>query len=208
MMKRNKIIKRGVVVFGIACLIIMMLLTLGCATDRVLIGTQKSKTKFISDDKISIGLKYLPKTELINSFGNRNNPFISPVSFLESNKLMVFKLSIVNKDYSELVMYLKKLEIQFGKVNANPYNRFQLANFWESRLKRQPEYEKWNMSVIKSVINKNVFDNKVVINKRESSEGLIVFKGPFPDYGEAVIYIPIFDKEGNIMTRYEIRFEF
>jgi len=208
-MKRNKI-KDGRVKGFMVLLMIMFLsfILYSCSSVKHTVKPQCKKEKIILDDTVRLKLEFIPEEELVRKFGRKNNPFISPVSFLKSNRLMVFKLEIMNKGYSDSVISLNKIELQFGGINARPYNRFQLANFWEPRLERQPEYKKWSMSILKNVINKNVFDNHNVIQKGINSEGYVVFKGPFPDYGRAVIFIPIFDGSGRMLKRYEVDFEF
>ena len=195
--------------FKFTFLLVFFLITItSCATNKMAVKPIESKLKTISDNNITIALKFMSEKELLKLFGKENNPFVSPVSFLKSNRLMVFKLDIMNKGYSGSAIYLNKIELQYGGINARPFNRFQLANFWDPRLKKQPEYKRWNISILRNVIDKNVFDNKTLIKKGDSMAGYLVFKGQFPDYGKAVIYIPIFDKSGRVLKRYEIEFEF
>jgi len=208
-MKRNKIKDSRVKDFMVLLMIMLLASILySCSSVNPTVKPQGKKEKIISDDTVRLKLEFIPGEELVRRFGKENNPFVSPVSFLKSNRLMIFKLEIMNKGYSDLVISLNKIELQYGGINARPYNRFQLANFWGPRVERQSEYEKWNKSILKTVINKNVFDNHNVIQKGINTEGYLVFKGPFPDYGRAVVYIPIFDKSGRMLKRYEVDFEF
>ena len=208
-MKRNKIKDSRVKDFMVLLMIMLLASILySCSSVNPTVKPQGKKEKIISDDTVRLKLEFIPEEELVRKFGKENNPFVSPVSFLKSNRLMIFKLEIMNKGYSDLVISLNKIELQYGGINARPYNRFQLANFWGPRVERQSEYEKWNKSILKTVINKNVFDNHNVIQKGINTEGYLVFKGPFPDYGRAVIFIPIFDESGRMLKRYEVDFEF
>jgi len=189
-------------------MLFFLVFLLSCAMDKERITLRGPVVKMVSDNNLSLSIQYFPKNELIKSFGKVNNPFVSPVSFLESNNLMAFKLKVKNKSYNNVVLYLNRIELQFVGINAKPFNRFQLANFWEYRLAKQSEYKNWNMSILKQVIKKNVFKNKFFIKRGEESEGFIVFKGAFPDYGKAIIYVPIFDDSGNMLNRHKIEFEF
>jgi len=207
-MKRNKIKDSRVKDFMVLLMIMLLASILySCSSVNPTVKPQGKKEKIISDDTVRLKLEFIPEEELVRRFGKENNPFVSPVSFLKSNRLMIFKLEIMNKGYSDLVISLNKIELQYGGINARPYNRFQLANFWGPRVERQSEYEKWNKSILKTVINKNVFDNHNVIQKGINTEGYLVFKGPFPDYGRAVIFIPIFDESARMLKRYEVDFE-
>ena len=207
-MKRNKIKDSRVKDFMVLLMIMLLASILySCSSVNPTVKPQGKKEKIISDDTVRLKLEFIPEEELVRKFGKENNPFVSPVSFLKSNRLMIFKLEIMNKGYSDLVISLNKIELQYGGINARPYNRFQLANFWGPRVERQSEYEKWNKSILKTVINKNVFDNHNVIQKGINTEGYLVFKGPFPDYGRAVIFIPIFDESARMLKRYEVDFE-
>ena len=207
-MKRNKIKDSRVKDFMVLLMIMLLASILySCSSVNPTVKPQGKKEKIISDDTVRLKLEFIPGEELVRRFGKENNPFVSPVSFLKSNRLMIFKLEIMNKGYSDLVISLNKMELQYGGINAKPYNRFQLANFWGPRVERQSEYEKWNKSILKTVINKNVFDNHNVIQKGINTEGYLVFKGPFPDYGRAVIFIPIFDESARMLKRYEVDFE-
>ena len=157
---------------------------------------------------VEIELSFIPENILKQRFGEKNNPFISPISFLKSNRLRVFELKIANRGSREIVLYLNRVEIQFGGVNAKPYNRFQLENFWKPRLEKQPDYEKWNFSILRRVVEQNVIDNRVKIGKGRHIDGLVVFKGPFPDYGRAVVYIPLFSERNELIKIFEMKFEF
>ena len=194
--------------FLILLLIYTLVFIFSCATQKGVLKNPEERAKTIFGDNLTISLKYIPEKILLDRFGSINNPFISPISFLKSNRLMTFELNIIDKNYSSILVNLNKIEIQFGSISKEPLNRFQLAQFWEPRLRKQPDYERWNFSILRSVINKNVFDNDTLIKEGEATAGLIVFKGAFPDYGKAVIYIPIFDGSGKMLKRYEVEVEF
>ncbi len=185
-------------------IIAMLFLLFSCATQMETARKIDAVKKEVIDENGALGVSYIPESELKYRFGDINNPFVSPVSFLKSNKLMVFELGIRNNSINDFLLRVSKIELVSDGIKYNPLNRFQLAGFWEPRIKKQSQYKKWNMSVMKKVIKENVFDNKVTVKSGDFVSGLLVFQGDISEYGRLVMYIPLFRLNGEILKVYKV----
>jgi len=191
-------------------LLIIIIMGSSCATQKNIPDKPAQAEITKVQEEIMVKLRYIPEKQKVLKYGKENNPFVSPVSALRT-RLLVFECVIDTSGMPEGKNYriiLNRIELQFGRISTNPLNRFHLYNFWEPRLKNQDEYKKWNRSVLRKIIKENVFPNELEIVPGEIKSGLIVFQGRFPNYGDATIYLPIFDKKNQQLTRFIFNFEF
>jgi hypothetical protein len=100
------------------------------------------------------------------------------------------------------------VELQFGGKNKTPLNRFHLAQFWENRIRESESLRGWNSSKTRKVINNNVLPNELTVVPDTSSDGILLFRGNFPNYGTAAVYVPIFDEHGKRLSTFRFDFEF
>ena len=160
---------------------------------------QKGFFEISESDGIKIELRQLSEQVLTERIGRINNPFISPVSFIESNKLNTFSICVVNNRGEAIVIVLKEIEMQIGGRVIYPLSSFHLAEFWRPRIEKQKEYRKWNMSQLETNIKKyNMNDREIILPGKELKKYL-VFKGELPTYGKADLYIPVKNTNGSII---------
>ena len=198
---------------SLSCLfLISTMVLIGCSTQKRSVRETGPIAVRAEDLDMTLSLRYVSKDEIVERFGKKNNPFLSPESLFGMNEFLLFEL-LITTGQSKTDLYtvqLKDVEIQFGSVNTSPTNRFLLTSLWNRVLRPQMEdkkYTGWTMSRVKSVIKKNLFPNEFQIKGGERQKGLLLFKGNFPKYGEAVVYIPVV-KEGFVAKNFRFTMEF
>lgn len=113
---------------------VMLLLFIGCATSRNAVQQKDVPPMTLSEKGITVTVTYLTEDQLLERFGERNNPFILPPSALGLNKTLVFEISIESQVDAEFL--LNSLELQFDTGVDTPENVFHFQNYWEMELTR------------------------------------------------------------------------
>ncbi|UCB46940.1 MAG: hypothetical protein JSV25_05855 [Spirochaetota bacterium] len=179
----------------------------GCSTDQRVV---KKEIEIHTNKEIglSIKLRYVPEKELREKFGRQSNPFLSQGSVLGMNQTIVFELeAITEKNFrGPFMIELSRIELQFGNVNTDPTNQFQLISFWDFRFQKEHVYQGWSMGKVRRRTKKNLLPNEFVINRDKVVKGYLLFRGSFPRYGDAAIYIPVL-REGEGMVK-NFKFDF
>ena len=191
---------------GVTVISCFILLLANCSTDRFTIQSKDMQPQSQTMHDTTIRMKYTNEEELEKRFGTVNNPFISPPSAIGLNRIMVFDVQLASTMH--IVVQLKRVELQLGGKNKNPMNRFHLSQFWENRIKDSENHRGWNSSKTRKVINNTVLPNELTVVPDSASDGLIVFRGKFPNYGTATVYVPIFAQDGRPLTTFRFNFEF
>lgn len=202
-----KLVKR------LSCLFLLSTMVfLGCSTQKRFVRETGPIAITAEDLGMTLSLRYVSNDEIVKRFGKKNNPFLAPASLLSMNQFLLFELSIVTDQSvtSPFTVQLADMEIQFGGINTSPTNRFLLTSLWNRELRPQMEdkkYSGWTMGKIKSVVKKNIFPNEFQIKRGDRQRGLLLFKGSFPKYGEAVVYVPVV-KDGIVAQNFSFTMEF
>ena len=181
-----------------------------CATTNVEVQRADTGVLQKSAQGVDMAVRFLDETVLRELHGETNNPFISPPSSLKMNRILVFEISAYNAsaEPENILMQLNTIELQFGRKPEEPVNRFHLSNFWEYRIEKNDGYRGWNKSRVNNVIKEYVLPNTAQAASGEPIEGYVVFMGKFPSYGDAVLYIPVFENENSMLNNFRFTFAF
>lgn len=186
------------------CIIIPLLLSIGCATDRGAVGQKEVSPVSLSEEGVTLVIILLNENQLLERFGEKNNPFIPPPSAVGLNRLMVFELYA--ETASEIEIILNRIELQSGGKPKSPKNIFHFTNYWEVELKTG-NTQKYDLGRIKLAIKRNLLPNKFTINKDSNTAGLLVFQGRLPRYGDFTLFVPVFSKDGEMIHNFRYDFE-
>ena len=180
-----------------------------CATTSVQPDRADSIVLQKSAAGVDMSVRFLDETALKELHGETNNPFISPPSTLKMNQTLVFEVaaSSASAKPENILMQLNTIELQFGRKPEEPVNRFHLANIWERRIEKNDGYRGWNKARLNNVIKEYVLPNTAQAASGERIEGYVVFMGKFPTYGDATLYVPVFDSE-NMLNNFRFQFTF
>ena len=184
-------------------LLSILLLSMGCATDRGAVQQKEVYPVSLSEEGITIVISLLNENQLLERFGERNNPFIPPPSAFGSNRLMVFELYV--ETASEVEVILNRLELQSVGKSKSPKNIFHFSSYWELELKTG-DTRKYDLGRIKLAIKRNLLPNKFTVNKDSNSTGLLVFQGRLPRYGDFTLFVPVFKNNGEMIHNFRYDF--
>ena len=181
-----------------------------CATTSVEVQRADTGVLQKSAQDVDMSVRFLDETVLKELHGETNNPFISPPSALKMNRILVFEVtaSSASAKPENILLELGTMELQFGRNPEEPVNRFHLSNFWERRIEKNDGYRGWNKARLNNVIKEYVLPNTAQAASGERIEGYIVFMGKFPTYGDATLYIPVFESENKMLNNFRFQFTF
>lgn len=184
-------------------LLSILLLSMGCATDRGAVQQKEVSPVSLSEEGVTIVISLLNENQLLERFGEKNNPFIPPPSAIGLNRVMVFELYVETTSEAEII--LNRLELQSGGKPKSPKNIFHFSNYWELELK-PGDTRKYDLGRIKLAIKRNLLPNKFTVNKDSNSTGFFVFQGRLPRYGEFTLFVPVFKKNGEMIHNFRYDF--
>ena len=184
--------------------LVPLLLFIGCATDRYAVQQKEVPPITLSEKGITVIFAYLTEDQLLERFGERDNPFIPPPSAFGLNNTFVFEISIESQVDAEII--LNKLELQFDRGVDSPKNIFHFENYWDVELTKG-DTQKHSLHKIKYVIKQNLLPNKLSVSKSSIYTGLIVFQGRLPQYGGFTLYFPVFDKNVKLIHNFKYDIE-
>lgn len=186
-----------------------MILLAGCAQNRALRQTTGDRMISKTEAGVRATLTFLPQSELIKRYGERHNPYLPPATATNPNEYLLFELRVKaagGGDFGDLRVNLSDIELQFSGKIEKPTNRFHFINLWE-RFDRQKEAREYDLTTIKNKIDRTLLENE---NEADGGSivGLILFREKLPTYGEATVYVPVYDQNGRLVHRFEYDFEF
>lgn len=186
----------------------------GCGTGRLTVAdTAEKQTLTQEESGVRATLTFLPKGKLVRRYGEKNNPFIPPEAMLSAKDFFVLEavvteapLSGGEKPYRHLTVLPGEMELHFsGKVDR-PTNQFHFINYWKQTTKNKDPRE-YSIERLTLTIKRTMLE-------RENStaggpvRGLVVFRQNLPSYGEATVYLPVFDQDGRPVHRFSFVFSF
>lgn len=164
------------------------------AASLFLMGCQTSDTYMtggsglaFATDEMTMQVSYVTEPELNRRFSGKYNPFIPPGLMITPQDFIIFEFDVTRAETPHTVL-LSRASLEYGGRVDEPDNAFQFRSFWNG--------VSW-VEDMRGVDRRRFFsliDSYVVGNDFSTSNktiGLIVFRGSFPDYGEATLRIPI-----------------
>ena len=168
-------------------LILLALLVSACQTSSTYISGG-SGLEF-GTENFSMNVNYLTEPELNRRFSGKYNPFIAPQLMLTPKDFLVFEFDVIRSETAYQVL-LSRARIEFGGSVDEPDTSFQFRSFWNG--------VSW-VEDMRSVDKRrffNLIDTYVEgddFNTGNKTIGFMVFRGSFPEYGEATLTIPVRD---------------
>ena len=105
------------------------------------------------------------------------------------------------------LMILNEIELQFRDRTKQPWNAFQFIEAWESRTDTDGMSKSADRTR-QSLINEQIPPNKYTVPAGAARKYLYLFRGDFPKYGNADLYIPVLGTNERPVARAEFRYEF
>jgi hypothetical protein len=184
----------------------------GCASKKFSLEEVEYDPQVVSHYEIEMTLNPLDKEELVDRFGTRNNPFLSPGLFMDRKNLRAFEVFIVNNteksmdEDNSIIVALQAIRLIYGVTAVQPLTRLQLEDFWESGGKSDARGR--DMTKLIHTIREQVFPPTLTVESGTSYRGILVFRSKFPAWGEGEMEIPAFTSTKKIIGVFRDSFEF
>ena len=193
--------------FRLAGIVIATILVSGCLTDRSPLHVQDKSTKEETYEGVTITLKFVDEAILKAKYKEEYNPFLTDYYSIQLKRLIVFELTVDNKSPGDLLFVLNRLELQYSSKPLHTYNRFHLSQHWEFT-DDDSETDASDIARREKIINNTVLPNSNTLRAGGIMRGYAVFAGNTPNYGPAMVYIPLFKTKDVVFHRFEFPFEF
>lgn len=170
---------------GVAVGFGILLVLSGCQTSDTYI-TGGTGLQF-STPEMEMSVNYLTEPELDRRFSGKYNPFIPPGLMITPQDFIIFEFDVTRSETPHEVL-LSRASLEYGGRVDEPDNKFQFRSFWNgvSWVEDMRGVEKRKFfSLIDSYVVGDDFSTS------QKTLGFIVFRGSFPDYGEATLNIPV-----------------
>ncbi len=175
-------------------------------------GVGKSKGKMLesvstSSEDIRIKIHYLDSKQLIERYGERNNPFIG----LGPSPLTTFNVSIETP--VDIRLDLGTIELQTGGSNLQPLRDFFINSYWSGKLRNQGRsyipgsYKGWSAGKVQYNTRKYMVPARLKVKANASYEGLVVFEGRLPRYNKVTIILPVYSASGELIHPFRFEYE-
>ncbi len=178
----------------------------GCAGHTPLV-VKDSPIKTARGEGITVTVRFMDEPTLIDKFGKKTNPFLTQYYTMQLKRIMVFEVKVQNQHREAVDLALNRMMLQFGGSSVQPYNRFQLANYWEFRDEKL-EVKSIDRARKRRIIKERVLPNAVTIPEGGKTVGFALFMANLPIYGQATVYLPFFRREKELIHRFEFTYEF
>ncbi len=190
---------------GATSIAAVTLLLLSCTSLDPLV-VQSEPVQRIETDDYSIRIEFMDEAYLKALYGGRNNTFIAPDRVL-NERFIVFDLELESKSDTYFQIEHSRIELSYEGRVARPQNRFHFGLFWE-----QQDQDLGSSTVHtrrrQNLINETLPPNTLEIESGSTDGGYLVYRGRFPQYGTAVINVPIRDLSGRPADRHAVEFRF
>lgn len=183
----------------------LTLLLLSCTSLDPLV-VQSEPVQRIETDDYSIRIEFMDEAYLKALYGGRDNTFIAPARLL-NERFMVFDLEFTSKSDTYFQIEHRSIELSYEGRVANPQNRFHFGLFWEN-LDAEAEVSTAHARRRQTLINETLPPNTIEIERGSEDGGYLVYRGRFPQYGTAVIRVPVRDLSGRPAETHTVEFRF
>ena len=191
--------------FRLAGVTVIVVLVTSCLTQHMPLHVQDRPIKTDTYEDLTATLQFVDEVILKAKYREEVNPFLTDYNKFQLRRLVVFELTVENQSPDAILFVLNRLELQYGGKALRPYNRFQLGQHWEFT---DQEAKAIHKSRREKIIEEMVLPNSYTLQAGGVMRGYVVFVGNTPNYGSAMVYVPLFKLEDVVLHRFEFPFEF
>jgi hypothetical protein len=189
-------------ILGISSLVVIFV---SCLTDRSPLHVQDRPIKTQTHEEITTTVRFVDEAILTAKYKEEVNPFLTNYNKMQLRRIIVFEVTVENDGSDPLLFLMNRLELQYGGKALQPYNRFQLGQHWEFT---DEEAKGIHKSRREKIIEQMVLPNNYIVQAGGIMRGYVVFIGNTPNYGSAMVYVPLFESKDVVRHRFEFPFEF
>jgi len=181
----------------------------GCAGKRAAVKEppELPELQTRTEKGVTLSVRYLDEKSLVGLYGKRNNPYI----LTGVHRLMVFELQTLSE--KEAYINLKMIELQVAGRAKIPSGRMKLSHLWKLKLDGSrgggphDRYRGWSSGIVQKRINETMAPIDMRIHPGKHYSGLVVVMKRAPRYGSVILFVPVFDTQGELIHNFRFEIE-
>ena len=185
--------------------VLSALILSGCATRPALIP-QYGASQLVRGERFDLRLTFIEETQLIERYGRRDNLFIAPSGTLMNERFIPFDLEVTGRSET-ITIALNQIEISYGGRSVSPTNQFHFGLYWQNQ-DESGDQTGSDINARQRTIRQTLLGNQFRVAPTETTRGMLLFRGNFPQFGTAVITVAILDQTNRPVERAQFTFEF
>jgi hypothetical protein len=196
----------------IAAAVSLLVLITSCSTGGSVtkLGEAPDGYTTLSHNGISLKLAFIDYRDLIDLYGQKNNPFIR----YASGTLLVLEATVESDTPVDLNLNTARLSTPGGNRSHTPVE--DVRGYWHSRLSKnysgksqgKTQFSSWSMKVTMQIIDETVLPGKVAVQSGEATRGYILFDQIRGEKNvNALLTLPLFDTQGELVHEFEFSFK-
>ena len=160
----------------------------------------------IDEDLLTVSVSYVPKSVRFERYGKQPNPFIAEQSALTPTELLVFDAFLDNRTDTHAIA-LDRITLSFDGEDSMAEYPSSLRVYWQTRevSERLRGYDEQQFF---RAIERDLITRGEQRGLRDTSSGLLVFRGRFPRAGVARITVPTVNLDSGSVERHTLRVQF
>ncbi len=196
---------RGLIFMNIA----LVLLATGCTGRRAAVkeAPELPGLQTLTEKGVTLSVRYLNEKSLVELFGKRNNPYL----LTGLQRLMVFEVQTLSR--KEAYINLNLIELQAAGRTTPPSGRMKLSHLWKLKLEGprsggpNDRYQGWSSGILQKRINETMAPVDMRVHPGTHYSGLVVFLKRPPHYGSVLLFVPVFDTQGELIHTFRFEIE-
>jgi hypothetical protein len=192
----------------------LLFITVGCATtlsDRMEVQSVLNRNQYttVRYEDMTVGVRYLDRTELIRRFSTYSNPF------LYEGSIPLYVVEVFIESNTQKKVMTNQVELVFPGKTAVPISQFRMLSYIRNYYVRNPHdgyrihpYKGWSTGKLRQRVSYHVFPVTVNVKPQSAYVGFLVFTGRPSLKRKGELYIPVYDTEGGLFTIMEVNVDF
>jgi hypothetical protein len=181
-----------------------------CASHRYVVST-RNKAPDSDRYRIEMSITYLTKEDLVERFGDQENPYLPPKSLIGGNDLIAFEVTVSNAtpENGTVVIPLRTMQMLAGEKAFLPVSTFILADYWKALLDKGSDTNdiKTTGARMEYVIKKTMWADPAKVKSGDRYSGIVAFMGRYTSYGWGELDAPVFDEKSRVIGVFKEEFE-
>ena len=184
-------------------IIFFSLLIIGCVTPKY----HESESSIVQSDDINdieVKCRFLSHNDIINIHGFKHNPFVDPPIVLTPKPVLVFELTIQNREEAPIKLDIRDIEFFYNDKSYKPLSKVQIEDkineFGDNGMDKAKQ---------KRIASAYMLGDIKKIEGNSTVKGYLVFMGGFKDKGSSELYLPFKTVDsyeaGNFTFYYDFR---
>jgi hypothetical protein len=201
-MIRNSCLKQGAALAALGLLLGLA----GCQSTTYAWEKEGLPAQSAAGEGYALTVRFVSEAELEARYGSRDNPFLTVRDRLMAKRTLVFELEAAAE--RELSLASEGIELTIGGKTVPPTNQFHLREYRRLMTGAGAEKDDVDLQKEERLIRIEVLPNTLELRPGDKARKLIVFVANLSRYGDAELYVPLFDAAGREIATERFDFTF